>query len=148
GNDTITGFWTDDTLDGGAGNDLLRGLGGGDTYLFGKGYGQDSIEESIATVYEDYPDKVLFASSITRPEVTFRESGSDLIIAITGTTDQLTVKNHFSSTYNAVESFQFANGTVMTKSEVDSLALQTQATSGNDTINGTANADPINALAG
>jgi Ca2+-binding RTX toxin-like protein len=149
GNDTITGYWTDDILDGGFGNDVMRGLGGGDTYRFGRGSGQDIIEESIDTVYEDYPDKVQFGTNIQPTDVVFRKSGQDLVLTITATTDRLTIRDHFSSFgYNAVELFQFANGTVLDIGAVDVLAIEGQVSMGNDTISGTPRADLIDARTG
>src|SRR5262249_21790615 len=46
GDDTIYGFDGDDVIDGGAGNDYLDGGNGNDTYIFGKGYGADTIHDS------------------------------------------------------------------------------------------------------
>ena len=42
----LTGNTAANTLDGGAGNDTLNGGFGADTYLFGRGDGQDLIQES------------------------------------------------------------------------------------------------------
>ena len=38
-----------DTLDGGAGNDLLNGGAGNDTYIFDRGYGQDTVYDNDST---------------------------------------------------------------------------------------------------
>lgn len=55
---TVTGSTRDDTLvlgggndviDGGQGNDLLVGAAGNDTYRFGRGSGQDVIDQTDAT---------------------------------------------------------------------------------------------------
>src|SRR5439155_8872322 len=43
GNDTLNGGNGDDTLDGGAGNDALTGGAGNDVYVFGFGYGEDTV---------------------------------------------------------------------------------------------------------
>ena len=45
GNDYLYGNDGDDILDGGTGNDWLYGGNGNDTYIFGKGYGNDTIED-------------------------------------------------------------------------------------------------------
>ena len=148
GDDTVTGYWGDDVIDGGAGNDILRGLGGGDTYLFGKGSGQDVIEESVDTVYEDDPDIISFLPNVIGTEVSFLKVGNDLKISIAGTTDTLTIKNHFRLSYNAVEIFQFADGSTLTAEEVRIRAVRDQATVGNDTITGTNVSDTINGLTG
>jgi Ca2+-binding RTX toxin-like protein len=143
GNDTVTGFWTADTLDGGAGNDTLIGLGGGDTYLFGKGSGQDVIEESIASTYEDQPDTVVFLPNVASSDVAFLKVGNDLEISIVGVSDTLTVKNHFGLSYNAVELFQFADGTSLTAADVNVRAIQAQSTTGDDMITGTSGSDTL-----
>ncbi|MEA2879899.1 MAG: hypothetical protein QOF14_5095, partial [Hyphomicrobiales bacterium] len=142
GNDTITGFYTADTLDGGAGNDTLRGVGGGDTYLFGKGSGQDVIQETYGSPYEDQPDTVLFNANTARSEVTFQIVGNDLRITIAGTSDTLTIEGHAAGGTQLVEFFQFADGTILSADDVAAGAVQAQATSGNDTITGT-NSDNI-----
>src|SRR5690606_12653685 len=43
GNDAIYGYRREDILDGGAGDDYLQGNGEGDTYIFARGYGHDTI---------------------------------------------------------------------------------------------------------
>jgi Ca2+-binding RTX toxin-like protein len=147
GDDTVTGFWGDDRLDGGAGNDTLRGLGGADTYLFGKGSGNDVIEESHST-YENPVDTISFLSTVASTEAMFLKVGNDLKISLAGTEDTLTVTGHFQSEYNAVELFSFADGVTLTKEEVDLRAIQAQSTAGNDTVTGTSGADTLNGLAG
>ena len=47
GNDTLDGGAGDDVLTGGQGDDILRGGLGNDTYLFNRGDGMDTIDESI-----------------------------------------------------------------------------------------------------
>ena len=44
--DAIFGFINNNTLDGGAGDDFLTGLQGDDTYIFGRNYGHDVIEDN------------------------------------------------------------------------------------------------------
>ena len=46
GNDNIYGYKGDDTLDGGAGNDWLEGGYGDDVYVWGAGYGNDTIKNT------------------------------------------------------------------------------------------------------
>jgi len=142
------GYWTDDLFDGGAGNDLIKGYGGADTYIFGRGSGQDVIEESIDTIYEDYPDTIQFSSNVMLADVYFSIVGSDLLITIAGVTDTLTIKNHFGSSNNAVEFFRFADNTVLTNANVAVLAVEAQSTFGDDTITGTSGSDTIDGLAG
>jgi Ca2+-binding RTX toxin-like protein len=52
GNDVIEGGAGDDVLIGGKGNDTLRGGQGNDTYIFNRGDGHDTIDESVFSVTE------------------------------------------------------------------------------------------------
>jgi Ca2+-binding RTX toxin-like protein len=49
GNDTLYGMGGNDMLDGGVGNDYLEGGSGDDTYLWGKGSGNDVINNKVTT---------------------------------------------------------------------------------------------------
>ncbi|MEO7719934.1 MAG: calcium-binding protein, partial [Capsulimonas sp.] len=148
GNDTIVGYYTADTMDGGAGNDVLRGLGGGDTYLFGIGSGSDVIEESIGSLYENQPDTLLFGAGIAKSGVGFSKAGNNLLVSLTGQTDTVSIKDFFASDWNQVEIFKFADGSTLSASDVTTLAVATQGTSGADTINGTNGDDVIAGLGG
>ena len=70
GDDHIVGFMTGDTLDGGAGNDILEGADGADTYLFGRGYGQDVIREALANANLSEDDRLVFGAGISLPTST------------------------------------------------------------------------------
>jgi Ca2+-binding RTX toxin-like protein len=150
GDDVITGFSSvPDVIDGGAGNDTLRGLGGGDTYLFGLGSGQDVIQESIGSLYEDQPDTLRFDATVDRADVTFTRDGADLVITVAGSSDSVRIEQQFGSTgYAAVERFEFDGGLVLTKAEVALLVLAAQSTPGDDIIVGTDGADVIAGGAG
>ena len=78
GTDTLQGGLGNDTLDGGAGNDTLGGGSldfrnnttrgdGNDTYLFGRGDGQDTVFDRDNTVSN--LDTVLFILGVTRAEI-------------------------------------------------------------------------------
>ena len=135
GNDTIVGFYTADLLDGGAGNDLLQGAGGGDTYVWGRGYGQDTIDSYIVYITRDQPDTLEFTSDVLPSDLHLSRVGDDFILTIDGTTDQLTIKTQFSGLgYWTIENFHFANGTTWTWQDVQVLLLG--GTSGDDFING------------
>jgi Ca2+-binding RTX toxin-like protein len=51
GNDTISGGWGADYLSGDAGNDVLDGGYGSDTYLFGLGFGHDTVTDEYVHQY-------------------------------------------------------------------------------------------------
>lgn len=150
GADLITGFSSvADTIDGGAGNDTLRGLGGGDTYVFGAGSGQDLIQESIGSLYENQPDTLQFAAGVAREDVTFTRDGADLLVTLAGTTDSVRVQDHFGeSGYASVERFLFEGGLEVSKAEVALIVLANQSTPEDDVIVGSAGADVITGGAG
>lgn len=92
GNDTLAGGDGDDILNGGAGNDILTGGTGSDIYLFGKDSGQDMIDSEDTTAGKI--DSVLFDDGITPDQVRVSRSGNDLILALIGTSDTLTIRNY------------------------------------------------------
>lgn len=134
GDDSVAGGFGNDILDGGAGNDTLNGGGGdvvwwatngNDTYLFGRGSGQDTITDYDTTAAGDV-DTIVFKPSIAPSDISINRSGNDLVLSINDTTDQLTVKNYFygeTNNYTAwlstkelnpykIEKIKFADGTV------------------------------------
>ena len=135
GNDTLYGRDGNDTLIGGKGNDTLYGNSGGDTYVFNRGDGQDIIDEQDAG---SAGDAVLFGEDV-RPEdiiVTQGNGGRDLILSISGTSDQVTLKNVITSSYawSRVEFVRFADGTEWTYQQA--LEKSITPTDGNDTLYG------------
>jgi Ca2+-binding RTX toxin-like protein len=100
GNDILSGDAGADTLIGGQGNDQLVGGKGNDTYLFARGDGQDLVSDVDATWFNSDLLKISGASS---RQLWLSKSGSDLDIAIIGTTDKVTVAGWFGSSNNRVE---------------------------------------------
>ena len=121
GSDTIKGWAGDDLLDGGAGNDSLQGGAGSDTYLFGFGYGRDSIDDS--NVYDANPytygittDRVVFGAGVALDRMLVTRTGNDLTIRLTDA-DRLTISGWFVG--NPVEEFQLPDGTVLTAAQME-----------------------------
>ncbi len=106
GHDGIGAGNGNDILDGGTGNDVLNGGNGTDTYIFAKGYGNDSVNEWGT-------DKSIISfTDINSDEVTITDQWGNLLITVNDTEDTLTI-NSFKwgqSTY----SFEFADGAVAT----------------------------------
>ncbi|WP_165940326.1 calcium-binding protein [Rhizobium laguerreae] len=148
GDDHIYGFWTNNTLDGGAGNDILEGGDGSDTYVFGYGYGHDEIRENYGIVTYDDDDAVRFAAGVDLDDVTFQRSGEyDLLISLAGSSDTLLITSEFYVgvwDMNDVERFLFADGTQITREQISQRMIEAQSTSGDDTINGFELDDTIN----
>ena len=92
GNDRLTGDYGNDTLDGGLSNDRLEGGYGDDTYIFGVGYGKE-------TIY-DYggQNKIKFLEGIRPSDLTVYASGEyDIVIKVKDGEDQITIssfRNH------------------------------------------------------
>lgn len=145
GNDVITGFYTNDVLTGGAGNDTLRGRDGSDTYQFNLGNGQDRIEESVEFANIEDNDRVVFGAGIAPGDIILSRNGNDVTFSVSGTSDSLTIAGEFDQlawfTWNDVETFEFANGTVWTKDDVAAKLLT--STPGDDTLNGTSANDRL-----
>lgn len=95
GDDALFGQDGDDLLDGGTGIDHLEGSAGNDTYVFGRGYGIDTIQEDdfLGTNI----DTVQFLAGVRPEDVTVRGTRvedsftRDLELLINGTNDVLRV---------------------------------------------------------
>ncbi len=156
-NDVLQGGTGDDILDGGAGNDSLYGgdeyywrdiygSNGNDTYLFGRGSGEDVIidHDRIA----GNVDTIRLADDLTPDDVKVQQNGDSLEILIDGTTDKLTVLNWFwnDSDEYRVEAIQFVDGTTW---DVDTSKEKTlQGTDGDDILVGTAETDTLEGFGG
>src|SRR5262249_34760419 len=128
-------FHTADRLDGGTGNDRLEGQGGGDTYVFGRGYGHDVVDAYIVYDTRDQADHVEFAADVAPGDVQIARSGDHLVLTISGTNDRLTIEHQFSILgYWRVEEFRFSDETVWTWEDIQSQLLV--GTFGDDVITG------------
>ena len=106
GNDTINGGNGDDTLDGGTGNDWLYGGNGNDTYIFGKGYGNDTIEDWGGS-------SIVKLKDISSSEVTITNLwDSTLEMTVNDTEDKLTINGY--KWNQGGYTFEFADGAVGT----------------------------------
>lgn len=120
GNDQLNGGAGDDLLIGGIGNDTLNGGTGNDIYLFGRGDGQDQINNDSATWQQDH-DKLLFQDGVVAEQLWFQKSGNNLVVSIIGTTDKVTINNWYRGDQYKLDSFELANGEALLASQVDNL---------------------------
>jgi Ca2+-binding RTX toxin-like protein len=118
--DTLFGGAGDDILIGGAGNDALDGGTGNDTYLFGRGAGQDTINDTDATAGNI--DTVKMAADVSSSDVTVTREGDNLCLSIKGTTDKLTLAGWFAGDANKIEEVAFADGMVWNTAVLEALA--------------------------
>jgi Ca2+-binding RTX toxin-like protein len=115
----ITGNAGNNTLDGKAGADTLTGGLGNDAYLFGTGYGEDTIRENDATAGN--ADAARFLAGIAADQIWLRQAGNNLEASIVGTLDKLTLENWYLGSSYRVEQFQTADGKVLLDSRVENL---------------------------
>lgn len=140
GNDSLYGEAGDDVLDGGAGNDILQGSYGNDIYKFGRGSGQDIIQEDYNNSSTDI---VEFGSNITKDDIELLKEENHLRINIKDTTDSLLITNWFLSSNYRVEQFKFADGTVLTQADIDAMGYKVYGTAGNDNLYGNVGNDTL-----
>jgi Ca2+-binding RTX toxin-like protein len=160
GDDLLHGGAGDDVLDGGAGNDYLNGgdysnyygiwatyeppnTSGNDTYLFGRGSGQDVIRDFDVTAGN--VDTIRLAPDVLPEDVILRLANG-LILSINGTTDTLTVDSWNSGAVGQIERIEFANGTVWDQAYLSTVAYM--GTESSDYISGSVNADVMYGLGG
>ncbi len=123
GNDTITGSAGNDTIIGGTGNDSLKGGMGNDAYLFGIGGGTDTINDYDTTAGNEDTVQI----SVNPLDLIFSKSGTNLVMGINGTTDQITVQNWYSGSSYQTEQFHASDGSQLLNTQVDQL-IQAMAT--------------------
>ncbi|PAU64744.1 calcium-binding protein, partial [Pseudomonas indica] len=119
GADLLWGRGGNDVLEGGAGDDTLVGGVGDDTYRFGRGDGRDTVVENDAT--PDNVDFVRFLSDINPEQLWFRQTGQDLEIQLSGTTDSLLIRDWYKGSAHHVERFDSADGRTLLDSQVQNL---------------------------
>jgi Ca2+-binding RTX toxin-like protein len=148
GSDTITTGAGNDVHYGGAGNDSLFGGRGNDSYRFFRGDGQDQIADLDSTVGN--ADSIVYAADILPSQIQVLRTGSDLVLKLSGTTDQVTVANYFENdgaTANSVEQIKFlSDGTVWDLDTVKIKAIT--GTASNDILIGYMSNDVLNGLGG
>ncbi|MCI4661101.1 MAG: AHH domain-containing protein [Neomegalonema sp.] len=137
GSGRIEGFDAADTLSGSAADEVLAGFGSSDTYIWGVGAGNDTIEEDkINILYED-EDRIVF-DGLAEADVSLSRAGDALVITITATGETLTIAHQFhreaiGGYWNAVERFEFTDAVL----SFDDVALgMVIGGAGDDTISG------------
>ncbi|MBB3834589.1 Ca2+-binding RTX toxin-like protein [Xanthomonas arboricola] len=114
----------------GPGDVHISGGTAGDTYVFGKSYGTQAIQDLGGT------DRIVFNADLSPSDFSLYKLGDDLQMYVEGQSP-LTIVGFFSeSGMAAIESVTFANGTVW-----DSAWLHANAVSPDLALNGTAGSD-------
>ena len=127
-------------LHGGAGNDTLMGTRGTNLYTFGRGDGRDTIIES----YTSSNDAIRFDDGILAGDLVVSIQGDDLVIGISGSTDQITIKGDRGGRIEIFEVGGVALSYAQILSLIESEGSETLlGTSGDDVLSGTAKISEI-----
>jgi len=162
GNDTLVGGSGDDVLEGGPGNDTLYGsdwyywhysywhgsatANGNDTYLFGRGSGQDTIFGQTSTTAN--MDTIALGEGVLPADINLERIEDDLKLTISDTQDSITVKDWAKADTPGygVEVISFADGTTWDLNTIKEMSLQ--GTSGDDTLVAYVTADTLQGYEG
>jgi Ca2+-binding RTX toxin-like protein len=128
GNDTITTNSGNDIINGGRGNDILNGGSGNDTYVFERGFGNDTIINYNPNL--DSTDTIKFIDGITLNDLSFSQDGNNLYITMDDE-NSVTVKGFFNE--QAIKKIEFSDGKTLNLKDILSLSLK-GATDNNDTL--------------
>jgi Ca2+-binding RTX toxin-like protein len=145
GNDQLFGEAGDDYLDGGPGDDLLQGGPGSDTYLYQRGSGNDTIRDyderrdGMVDVSADV-DTLLMGAGITRESVDILPGAGtdryDLLLRLRDTGETVTLKDWLLDDRNRIDRIVFADGQVLTASEIVAAGIEVRLTEGDDSYSG------------
>lgn len=120
---SITGGLGDDVLWGRGGNDNLSGNAGSDTYLFGRGDGQDTVNDLWSAVPGER-NVVKFLEQVAYDQLWFSRTGADLEISIIGTTEKLRVVGWATTPGQyPIQEFRTANGYILSAERVQALLI-------------------------
>jgi Ca2+-binding RTX toxin-like protein len=120
------------SLTGAQGNDTLTGGAESDTYMFGRGDGQDLISDNSVgpmlngngqqyTGNSGWTDVAQLSAGIAKDQVWLQQSGNDLVVSIIGEPDQFTVKDWYLGTQYRLEQFKTAAGDTLLEAQVQNL---------------------------
>lgn len=124
GDDFLMGGGGNDTFEGGAGNDRIENVGGNNTYLFGRGDGQDTILAHNPNANKH--STIRFGADIAPGDIVAERVENNLVLRIAGTSDSITVTNFFMPSWGngnpfGIEEVRFFDG-----ASWDRAALLTQ----------------------
>jgi Ca2+-binding RTX toxin-like protein len=133
GNDRLEGGNGNDTLNGGAGNDTLVGGRGDDIYVFAAGGGQDVID-NIGGGFDTLRFDGIAFNQVSSGAV---KSGNDLVLNVSGSSDQVILKDWFLGGDHAVDVISFASGYQVTAAQVfEAFGLSNPDTAGSPNYQG------------
>lgn len=127
GNDYINAGDGDDYADAGAGDDFTDGGKGNDSYIFCRGYGNDSIMDS------DGENTILFGDGLTADAIkAYRSNWNDLLITFDGLDDTLNIKNYCINEDARNFKLIFSDGTIVNAADKNSPLRTIYGTDGSE----------------
>jgi Ca2+-binding RTX toxin-like protein len=117
GNDRVVGSAGDDILVGGLGNDRLAGGHGDDQYLFSVGDGMDVINNNDSN---DNSFDILNFGDVEYDALWLSRIGTDLIVDVIGSNDQIEVNNWYRSENDQLDAI-YAGDNMLLRHQVDQL---------------------------
>ena len=152
GNDTVFGSDFGDQIDGGKGNDLLRGDSGSDTYIYRSGDGNDTITDYVDGTFDNFTiSNQLTLVDLKQTDVfIYKNFANSAVLNIRDnlTGQVISVSNQFSNggIYNhGISSIDFSDGSTLNRTQISDLSAIV-GTSGAEIIAGGAIADRIYGL--
>jgi len=122
GDDALFGEDGNDTLNDASGNDVLYGGLGSDVYIFGRGYGKDSIVENTTGGSNGLSDSDIlrFTAGVQPEDIVVTRDDNNLYLGIKGSTDVVTLVDWLRPEFvtHQVQQVEFANGAVWYREEI------------------------------
>lgn len=137
-NDTIRGFeGRADTFSGGAGDDIISGYSGSDTYAFESGHGNDQIIEEFSAVDID---RLVLGAGLNASDVILTRTTIDLddvTLSFSGASGSIKLDEQFNRFAGyGIEEIVFGDQEVWTKQDLKLAYIASVQTSADDTIHG------------
>ena len=143
GDDVIVGQDGADTFLSNAGNDTLVGGTGNDTYIFAVGDGQDVVDDRGF----QGTDTIRFEGRDLADAIFIRDGGSDTFTILFTNGDRVEVIDGLDNSFGRIESIEFDDQTLDVEG-IRSAIVTSNATNGDDIINGTDTGETIIGLRG
>jgi Ca2+-binding RTX toxin-like protein len=114
--DVVEGFGaSNDTMQGGAGDDRLYGYSGNDTYSYNAGDGNDRVYEDQ---FSGNGDRLVLGAGLTADKLVLERSGSHVTLFFTGYAGGIYLDRQFDGWDYGVEQIVFGDGAIWSKAQL------------------------------
>lgn len=150
GGDMINANGGGSLLSGGFGDDTITGGGGGNTYVFGRGDGHDSVTDAGTSSGTGAPvasSKLTFSEGVTVADIRLSFDGGLVLRVGSEGADSLRIDGVSAQSVQVapnINSFEFADGTVLSYAQLIARGFDFQGSDAAETISGTSATDRIN----